>query len=413
MSTGTLIIGTGEAGAQTAAWLRQAGYEDPITLVGEERAMPYQRPPLSKYWLQGDLGRSELFLRPDGFWEEANIKVITHRRVSMVDPRAKVAILHTGRVLHWDKLVFATGARVRKLQVPGTGKCGVFYLRTLRDAERLRQVLLPGLRVAVIGGGYIGLEIAATARNLGLEATVLEAEERLLARVAGENLADFFAQYHEKKGVQIYTGAQVTEIEGAHSASGLKLANGEVVPADIVVIGVGVVPNQELAIRAGIACASGNGIIADEHCETDHPGVYAIGDVSLHPSERYGRQVRLESVQNAVEQGKAAAMHIVGKPEPHHVAPFFWSDQFDLRLQIAGLGDGYDKTVVRGSMDEAKFAVFYFKGRELLAVDSVNAPAEYMAARKMIGENVSPDPALLPNMDLSMKEIMQQAVKNQ
>lgn len=412
MGTGTLIIGTGEAGAQTAAWLRQAGYEDPITLVGEEKSLPYQRPPLSKYWLQGDMDRSELFLRPEGFWGEASIEVITDRRVSMVDPRARIAILRSGRVLHWDKLVFATGARVRKLRIPGTGKCGVFYLRTLRDAERLRQVLLPGLRVAVIGGGYIGLEIAATARNLGLEVTVLEAEERLLARVAGENLASFFADYHAKKGVQIRTNAKVAGLEGAHSVSGVKLDDGEVVPADIVVIGVGVVPNQELAERAGIACSPGNGIIADAHCETDHPGVYAIGDVSLHPSERYTRQVRLESVQNAVEQGKAAAMHIVGKPEPHHVAPFFWSDQFDLRLQIAGLSDGHDRAVLRGSEADAKFAVFYFKGRELLAVDAVNAPAEYMATRKMIGDRKSPNPDMLPNMDLSMKDIMQQAKEN-
>jgi 3-phenylpropionate/trans-cinnamate dioxygenase ferredoxin reductase subunit len=399
-----VIIGAGQAGGAAAAMLRQFGHEGPITLLGEEPIAPYQRPPLSKAWLKGEAGEEELLLKGEGFYGEHAIELRLGAVAVAIDRHAKTVELQDGEQLAYDILILATGARPRKLAIPGCELAGVLELRTAADAEALKAALSPGRRLAVIGGGYIGLEVAASARALGCEAVVLERESRLLARVASEPLSDFFHAYHQARGVAFELGCAVEALEGEGGhVTGVKLSCGRTIACDAVLVGVGAQPNIELAAAAGLDC--GNGIVVDLEARTSDPDVFAIGDCTWRPLPLYGVDFRLESVPNALEQARQAASAICGRPAPAPETPWFWSDQYDLKLQIAGLAFEPDQRVIRGDVDAGKFAVFHLSGGRVLAVEAVNAPAEFMGGRLLIQRRAQVDPARLADMTVSMKEV--------
>ena len=399
----TVIAGAGQAGGQTAISLRQAGYGGRIVVCGAESASPYQRPPLSKKYLSGELARERVFLRPDSFYSRNDVELRLGSAVRAIDPEGRRAMLEDGGSIEFTDLVIATGSRPRRLDVPGADLGNVFYLRTLQDVDAIRAELAPGRRLAVVGGGYIGLEVASTAKGLGLEVCVIEAADRLLGRVTAPEMSDYYARAHRARGVDVRLSAAVDAFEGGARIEGVRYG-AEVVPADLVVIGIGVVPDVRLAESAGIACD--DGIVVDERCATSAGHVYAVGDCTRHPNPILGRTLRLESVQNAIEQAKTAAANIAGAPSRYAQVPWFWSDQFDLKLQMVGISDGYDAVVQRGSMDADDFAMFYFEDGALIAVDAVNRPREFMACRKLVPERPRIDPARLADESIPMQEMV-------
>ena len=403
MSGTTIIAGAGHAGGQTAISLRQAGYEGRIVVCGAEPAAPYQRPPLSKKYLSGELARERVFLRPEGFYARNGIELRPGCPVREIDPERRTVTLEEGGPLEFTDLVVATGSRPRRLDVPGAGLGNVFYLRTLEDVDAIRAAMTAGRRLAVVGGGYIGLEVAATAKGLGLQVRVLEAADRLLGRVTAPEMSGYYARAHRARGVDVRLSAAITAFEGGAAVEGVSLG-GETVPADLVVVGVGVVPDTRLAESAGLRCD--DGVVVDETCATSAPRVYAAGDCTRHPNPVLGRMLRLESVQNAVEQAKTAAANIAGTPSRYGQVPWFWSDQFDLKLQMVGISDGYDTVVQRGSMDADDFAMFYLKDGVLIAVDAVNRPREFMACRKLVPERPRIDPEKLADESIPMQEMV-------
>lgn len=407
-----VIIGAGQAGGQAAVSLRQAGFEGSVTLVGDEPAPPYQRPPLSKAYLKGKLDRERLFLKPLQFYEDSNITLKTGVSAASIDRTAKTVTLSDGETLDYTKLVIATGSRPRALPMPGAESSNVFDLRTLADIDVLKPNVQEGRRLLIIGAGYIGLEAAAAARELGLEVTVLEMADRVLARVTSPVMSEFYQTLHETHGVTIKTGAMLAELQtenGAVTAGVLK--SGEVIPCDLVLVGIGILPNQEVAEEAGIACK--NGILVDRDARTNDPNVYAIGDCAHRPLVHYGRDGRLESVHNAIEQGKIAAAHIMDAKRPAEDVPWFWSDQYDVKLQIAGLSQEYDEAVVRGEPTTNSFAVFYFRAGRLISVDAVNAPAEFLTAKRLIAVNADVSPELVVDQTKTMKDILAEALAGQ
>lgn len=403
-SQSIVIVGAGHAGGTAAAMLRQFGHEGPITLIGEEPVAPYQRPPLSKAWLKGEAGEEDLLLKGEGFYAEHSIDLRCGALATAIDRQGKAVELEGGERVPYDILILATGARPRKLTIPGCELEGVFELRSAADAEALKAALTPGKRLAVIGGGYIGLEVAASARALGCEAVVLERESRLLARVASEPLSDFFHAYHERHGVKFELGCGVEALEGQGGhVAGVRLGDGRTIACDAVLVGVGAQPNIELAQAAGLKC--GNGVVVDLEARTSDPAIFAIGDCTFRPLPLYGLDFRLESVPNALEQARQAACAICGRPAPAPETPWFWSDQYDLKLQIAGLAFERDERVIRGDVAAAKFAVFHLKGGRITAVEAVNAPAEFMGGRLLIQRKAQVDPARLADTSVSMKEV--------
>jgi 3-phenylpropionate/trans-cinnamate dioxygenase ferredoxin reductase subunit len=401
---GVIIVGAGHAGGTAAALLRQFGYEAPITLIGDEPLVPYQRPPLSKAWLKGEADAESLALKPASFYAQANIELILGVRVVAISPPAKMVTLADGRVLPWAFLIIATGARARELPVPGADLAGVMVLRSAADAEGLKAALGPGKRLAVIGGGYIGLEAAASARALGADAVVIEREPRILARVSCKALSDFFTDYHRDRGVQFKLDAVVDSIIGQDGrVTGVRLGSGETVTCDVVLVGIGAPPNDELAREAGLACAGG--IVVDETARTSDPFIFAIGDVSHRPLPLYDRMFRLESVANALEQARQAASAITGRAAPAREVTWNWSDQYDLKYQFAGLPFDVDETIIRGDPATGRFAVFHLAGDRIQAVEAVNAPAEFMAGRQLIAQRRSVSRARLADPSVSMKEV--------
>jgi len=399
-----VIVGAGHAGGTAAVLLRQNDYAGPITIVGDEPLAPYQRPPLSKAWLKGEADAESLMLRPLSFYDDQNIQLILGVRAVSLQPGGRTVTLSDGRVLPYDALILATGSRARALPIPGADLAGVLSLRSAADAEHLKAALGPGKRLAVIGGGYIGLEAAASARALGADAVVLEREPRILARVAVETLSSFFQRYHESKGVRFELGAMIEGFVGEGGrVKGVKLADGRIIACDEALVGVGAMPNQELAAEAGLKCEAG--IVVDLRAQTSDPAIWAVGDVTWRPLPLYDRMFRLESVANALEQAKQAAAAIVGRPEPPHEVTWNWSDQYDLKLQIAGVPLDADDTLVRGDPAIAKFAVFHLKGDVIRAVEAVNAPAEFMGARQLIGSARPIDRRKLADLGVSMKEV--------
>jgi 3-phenylpropionate/trans-cinnamate dioxygenase ferredoxin reductase subunit len=403
MTTRVLIVGAGHAGGSAAALLRQYGFEGQITLAGDEPLAPYQRPPLSKAWLKGEADGDSLLLKPQEFYAEHGIDLRLGLTATRINRAARTVTFEGGEVLPYDVLILATGARARKLEAPGATLDGVLELRHAADADRLKAALQPGRRLAVVGGGYVGLEAAASARALGCEVTVIEREPRLLARVASRPLSDLFAAYHAQNGVKIITGATVRGFEGEGRVSGVRLADGRVIDCDIALVGIGGVANVELARDAGLTCP--DGVVVDLEARTEDRAIFAIGDMTHRPMPLYERNFRLESVPNALEQAKQAASAIVGRPAPAGEVPWFWSDQYDLKLQIAGVPFDSDQLVLRGEAGRAPLAVFHLKGDRVMAVEAVNSPAEFMGGRLLIAKGGAVDPRRLADPSVAMKAL--------
>jgi 3-phenylpropionate/trans-cinnamate dioxygenase ferredoxin reductase subunit len=400
-----VILGAGHAGGTAAALLRQYGHEGPITLVGEEPIPPYQRPPLSKAWLKGEADADSLALKPLEFYAEANIDFRPSTTATRIDRSAKTVTLSDGATLAYDALILATGARAIALPIPGADLAGILFLRTAADAELLKATVGPGKTLAVVGGGYIGLEVAASGRALGAEVVVLEREDRLLARVACEPLSTFFRTQHEQHDVTFELGASVTAFTGeAGRVTGVQLADGRVIACDAAVVGVGAAPNDELARDAGLDCARGVVVDLDARSVSD-PAIFAIGDVAHRPMPIYDRMFRMESVPNALEQAKQAASAIVGRPRPAGECPWQWSDQYDLKLQIAGYPFDADQVLVRGDPATAKFAIFHLKGDQVQSVEAINAPPEFMMGKNLILSRKPVNKAKLADPSISMKEV--------
>lgn len=399
-----VIVGAGHAGGSAAAFLRQYGFDGPIYLVGEEPLLPYQRPPLSKAWLKGEADADSLALKPDSWYAEAEVALRLGGVATEINRGSRTVTLASGEAIPYDFLILATGARARMLPIPGADLANVLALRTAADAEHLKSVLGGGKRLAIIGGGYVGLEAAASARALGAEAVVIERENRVLARVACPELSEFFQRYHGERGVTFELNAGVEAFVGEDGkVTGVKLADGRTVACDAVLVGVGAHPNDELAKDCGLDCAGG--VVVDLEARTSDPHIFAIGDVSHRPLPIYDRQFRLESVPNALEQAKQAASAIAGRAGPTPEVPWFWSDQFDLKLQIAGLPFDADRIVVRGNPDTASFAVFHLKGDLIQAVEAVNAPPEFMAGKMLISRRTPVSLEKLADTTISMKEV--------
>lgn len=399
-----VIIGGSHAAAQLAASLRQEGWEGAITLIGAEPTPPYHRPPLSKAALSGEKSDSELLIRPAEFYEKNRIDLLLGSTVTAIDREAKKVLLHDGGEIPYSKLALTTGARVRKLPIPGCELDGVCYLRDLRDAHQIRKYIGPGKSAVVIGGGYIGLEAAASMRKLGMAVTVLEAQPRVLARVTSAEISAFYSRVHREEGTEIITGASIEAISGDTRVRGVSLTDGRNLPADVVLIGVGVLPATELAEQAGLE--TDNGILVDEFARTSDANIVAAGDCTRHYNPIYSAQLRLESVQNANDQAKVAARTLCGKLEPYCALPWFWSDQYDLKLQIAGYSQGFDRVVLRGDTTTGRsFAAFYYAGDTLLAVDAINRPKEFMMAKRFLAEGKSADPAKVVDESIDVKTL--------
>src|SRR5271166_1843708 len=379
-----VIIGAGQAAAQLAASLRQGGFAGAISMIGDETHLPYQRPPLSKKFLSEGGMPESLALRAKSFWRDHDVRLMLGTSVGTVDLRQRRLSLCDGRDIGYGMLVLATGTRARALPLPGIDLANVFSLRKIDDVRRLRPALDGARRVAIVGGGYIGLEVAAAMRGEGREVTMIETEARLMKRVTGEDVSTFFERQHRGRGVDIRLGARLVAIEEKPSALAVHASCGEALTVDVVLIATGARANDELAAAAGLACE--DGILVDELTRASVPRVYAIGDCARFPSARYGCRLRLECVQNAIDQAKAAAAAIRGEGEPYDPVPWFWSDQYDLKLQIAGIMDGHDSAEVKGDPATAQFSVEYRKGGRLIAVDAVNNARAYMMGRRRIAE---------------------------
>jgi len=377
MANCVIIIGASHAAAQTCVSLRQGGWEGAITVIGDEVELPYHRPPLSKDFLSGQKTIEDILIRPADVYTNANIDMRLGDRVTEVNPKTRQIRTDAGETFSYIKLVLTTGARIRRLPVPGEDFEGVYYLRDTRDVQAIKKKAESAKTALIIGGGYIGLETAASLRKQGLEVTILEAMPRILQRVTAPELSGFYKRVHEEEGVTILENVTASKIEASGKGLSVLTKDNQKLAADMVIIGIGVIPNIELAEAAGLAV--GNGIEVNEFCQTSDPDIYAAGDVTWHHNPIYDRHIRLESVPNATEQGKTVAAHINGNPKPYKSLPWFWSDQFDLKLQIAGLSTDYDKVIIRGDIDTSRsFAAYYFKGDKFIAVDAVNAPRDFM-----------------------------------
>ena len=399
-----LIIGAGHAGGSAAALLRQYGFEGEVVMAGAEPSPPYQRPPLSKAWLNGEADLDGLLLRPVSYYAEQAIDFRPDSLATAIDRAARTVTFADGVVETWDVLVLATGSRARKLPIPGADRPDLIELRTLGDAERLKGQLGPGRRLAVVGGGYVGLEVAASARSLGAEVVVIERMDRVLARVASPELSAFFTTLHEGHGVSIRLSAEVAALE----AGGVRLSDGSLVEADVTLVGVGAVADDQLAHDAGLACDREHtgGILVDGFARTSDPAIFAIGDVTRHPIPVHGGIMhRLESVPNALEQARQFACAMTDRPPPAPEVPWFWSDQYDVKLQIAGLPFEADRRILRGSTANHSFAVFHLKGETIVSVEAVNAAPEFMMGRQMIGRGTVIDPVALADLSVSMKAV--------
>jgi len=401
MAEHLVIVGGGQAAAQAVQSLRQQSFAGPITLVCDEPYPPYQRPPLSKKYLAGELPRERLLLRPASFYGEKGVTLEQSCRVEELDLAARKVRLEDGRSLAYERLLLATGSRVRRLDVPGSGLSGVHYLRTIGDADAITTSLTPGARAVLVGAGYIGLEVAAVLRQRGFAVTVLEALDRVLARAVSPEVSAFYAACHRDAGVAIHCRAAVKALHGTTRVTAVETTDGQTFACDVVIVGIGIVPNVELAASAGLAC--NNGIVVDECARTADPNVAAAGDCTNHPHPLLGRRVRLESVPNAIHQAKVAAATLLGAPVAYSEVPWFWSDQYDLKLQIVGLSAGYDEVVLRGDPKTRSFAAFYLAAGQLLAVDAVNSPREFLAGKKLVASRarIAPDVLRDPNAELA------------
>ena len=402
MSERIVIIGAGQSGAQAVATLRAEGYTGALTMIGDESHAPYQRPPLSKAYLMGTMERDRLFLKPDAFYRDAQCEMILGVGATRIDRATKTVHLADGRVLAYDKLLLATGSRVRKIRCPGADLRGIHYLRGIDDVDALRASFLPGKKLAIVGGGYIGLEVAAVAAKRGIDVTVFEAMDRLMARAVSAPISDFYDKVHRAAGVKVLLNTGVEAFEGDGALAAIR-AEGTSYRADVALVGIGIIPNIELAKEAGLGCD--DGIVVNEKSDvTGDPAVFAAGDCTRHVG-REGTALRLECVQNAIDQAKHAALGMLGKPSTYREVPWFWSDQYDLKLQIAGLARPSDRLVVRGNPEARKFAIFHLRDGAIAAVEAVNAAPEYLVGKKLIADGTKVAPDRLADTSIPMKTI--------
>ena len=395
--SGVVIIGAGHAAGQAAASLRQAKYEGDITIIGDEAHIPYQRPPLSKAYLKGDQGADKVYLRAESFYTDRDIAMKLNTSATGIDTQSKTVALSTGETLDYDHLLISTGSRPRKLSIEGSDLPGIHYLRTMDDVDGLREGMQPDANLVIVGGGYIGLEVAAVGRELGLNVHVLEMEERILQRVTTPEMSAYYHQLHEGRGVNIHTSTGVTGFAGDGKVKEV-ICGDQRFPADIVIVGIGIIPNTELAEAAGIHCD--NGIVVDDHCRTSDPHVYAAGDCTNHPNPLLDRRLRLESVPNAMDQARVSTANMLGDDKTYAAIPWFWSDQYELKLQMVGFSADGDTQVLRGDMASNAFAVFYLKDGKVVAADAVNSPKEFMLCKQLVGKNADPEVLADPEADL-------------
>jgi 3-phenylpropionate/trans-cinnamate dioxygenase ferredoxin reductase subunit len=404
-----LIVGAGHAGAQAAIALRSQGFAGTVGLLGEEPWPPYERPPLSKEYLAGDKPFARLLIRPESFWAERSIDLLSGRRVDAVDPTARTVTLASGETLGWHHLVWAAGGAPRPLSCPGHDLGRIFAVRNRDDSDAILAALPAARQIIVVGGGYIGLETAAVLTKIGKAVTLLEAQDRVLARVAGPILSRFYEAEHHAHEVDIRTSALVARVIGDQgAATGVELADGTYLAGDLVIVGIGIVPCVEPLLAAGATPATGaGGVLVDPYCRTSLDGISAIGDCAAHASVfAAGAIVRLESVQNAHDQAVTAARDIMGSPEPYRAVPWFWSNQYDLKLQTVGLSAGHDDCLVRGDPATRSFSCLYRRQGRVIALDCVNAPRDYVQGRALVAAGLEADPALLANPDVPLKSLL-------
>jgi len=399
-----VIVGAGQAGGEAAAELRRLQFAGEIILIGDETYPPYKRPPLSKAYLAGAVDEAGLYVMQPAALEKANIRFRGGLRALRIDRARRALELSDGSEQRYDRLVLATGGRARPLPLPAADCPNVLPLRTMQDVQAIRERSQPGKRAVIVGGGFIGLEVAAVLVKKGLQVTVLEGLPRVLARVTCPEVSAFFERMHREAGVDLRTGAAVAALEGEPEVTTVRLADGSAIPADLVIVGIGLIANTELAAEAGLEI--GNGIVVDAHTRTSDPYIHAAGDCTDHPSRFLGRRVRLESVQNALEQGRAVAQQLMGKEQSYDMVPWFWSDQYDLKLQMVGISGSHDQVVIRGKPRDARnFAVYYFREGRLIACDTVSRPAEFMLAKKWVAAGAQLDPAALADESTNLKTL--------
>ena len=403
MNKTVVIAGAGHAAGQLVVSLRQNKYAGRIVLVGDEPYLPYQRPPLSKKFLAGAMDADRLLVKPAGFYEETGVELRLDTSIAAIDRNKKCLRSSDDDEIPYDKLVLGLGSRARKLPVEGAKLQGVHYLRSIADVAGIREDFQSGRRLVVIGAGYIGLEVAAVAQQAGLVVTVIEMADRVMSRVVSPEISDFYQIEHTNQGVRFRLSTSVSALKGKKRVKSVTTSDDEEIPADLVVIGVGILPNTELATAAGLDVE--NGIVVDDHCRTGDPDIYAMGDCTSHPNAIYDRRLRLESVHNALEQAKTAAANICGKDASYCQVPWFWSDQYDLKLQIAGLSEGYDGVAVRGNPAERSFSCLYLMENRLIAVDAINAPRDFVQSKQLIADRNEIDHGLLDDATVALKDL--------
>jgi 3-phenylpropionate/trans-cinnamate dioxygenase ferredoxin reductase subunit len=410
MSETIVIVGAGHAAGQTAVSLRQEGFDGRIVLVGEERYLPYQRPPLSKKFLAGELDQSRLLIRLEKYYTDHNVELLLGTRVTEIHRQDKSVRLSDDTLLNYDRLVIATGSHVRKLSIPGAELAGVHYLRSIDDVLGIQEHFRPGARMGIIGAGYIGLEVAAVAVTHGLDVTVVEVADRVMNRVVAPEVSHFFEKVHHAAGVKILCNRDPhSELLGDEKVEAIRSPDGSEIAVDCIVAGIGILPTTELAEAAGLDC--NNGILVDEFCCTSDPSILAVGDCTNHPNSLLRRRLRLESVHNAQEQAKTAAATICGKLKPYSQIPWFWSDQYDYKLQIVGISGEHDRVIVRGNPDSGSFAAFYLAGTRLIATDAINSAREFMLSKKLIAAGAHLDPEILADTEIPFKDLATAALK--
>ena len=400
--SGIVVIGAGQAAGQAAASLRQEGYEGKVTILGDEAQAPYQRPPLSKAYLSGEIGMDRVLVRPENFYPDKDIDLKTNTTVTAIDRANKTVSTESGDTYEYDKLLIATGSRPRILNIPGSDLEGIHYLRTIADVDGIRGAMQSATRLCIVGGGYIGLEVAAVAKKAGLDVTVVEAMDRILQRVTTPEMSEFYHNLHTGRGVNILVNTGVDGFEGENGKITAVVCGDTKVEADLVIVGIGIIPNVELAEAAGLECD--NGIVVDDHCQTSDPDIYAAGDCTNHPNPILDRRLRLESVPNAMGQARTACSNMLGGDKVYSEVPWFWSDQYELKLQMVGFSADGDTSVVRGDKDANQFAVFYLKDGKVVAVDAVNSPKEFMVCKQLYGKPA--DAAALADPETELKSLL-------
>jgi 3-phenylpropionate/trans-cinnamate dioxygenase ferredoxin reductase subunit len=398
-----VIVGAGQAAGQAVVTLKHLKFDGHIVVLGDESFPPYQRPPLSKKFLAGELPAERLYVKPLSFYDDPHVSFQPETRVIGIDRAAATVTTSAGERIRWDRLIIATGSRVRRLPGDQSFPQGVHYLRGIRDVESIRASLRPGCRLVIVGAGYIGLEVAAVARTQGADVTVVELANRVMSRVVCPEVSAFYEREHAGHGVHLRLSSGLAGFEGEAAVTAVMTAAGERIHADVIVVGVGIVPNTELAQAAGLTVD--DGIVVDETCRTSDPRIFAIGDCTSHPNPIYGRRVRLESVHNALEQARTAATNACGGQLTYGDVPWFWSDQYDLKLQIAGLSQGYDAVVIRGDPSSRAFSCLYLRQGRLIAIDCVNAPRDFMQSKALISARIAPDLVRAADVSTPLKDL--------